>query len=253
MLTPLELSQLVKDPMLCWRLNERHYGNLQGLDKKETVQKYGPEQVQIWRRSFGTPPPLAELSHVNEINTDIEEYLSRHAPATARLRDSLRSKYSGTRDITDQLEYLRERELFEDLDTRGFESYQRAVVDLFENRELSQEQRELLDNVREYLRVRGESLKDTLARVKKWLRVEYLLWDENSKVLVVAHGNSLRALVKMLEKMGNEEILSYNIPTGSPILYELQGLSVVRKDFAEDPEVMAQRAKQVAEQSSKSA
>ena len=242
---------MVENPFLSWRLNERHYGNLQGLNKKETVEKYGEEQVQIWRRSFGTPPPLAPMSETNDIDLSIEEYLLKQPSFVSRLKNNLQSKYSNSEDITSQIEYLQNQGLFEDFNHNEFDNYQQAIVDLFQNKVLSESQNLLLNNEKEYLEVRGESLKDTLARVKKWLRVEYVLWEDFNNILVVAHGNSLRALVKMLEKMSNEDILKYNIPTGSPILYELHGLEVVGKDFAEDEAVMKERARKVAEQSSK--
>ena len=233
-------------------MNERHYGSLQGLNKKETVEKYGQEQVQIWRRSFGTPPPHAPMSDLNDIDTSIEEYLSQHPQFIARMKSNLQARFSDPEDIISQILYLQTQGLFEDLNHNEFDNYQQAVVDLFQNQNLSENQNNLLNNEKEYLAVRGESLKDTLARVKKWLRVEYMFWEDFNNILIVAHGNSLRALVKMLENMSDEEILKYNIPTGSPILYELHGLEVVGKDFAEDEAVMKERARKVAEQSSKS-
>ena len=66
----------MQNPQKSWRLNERHYGSLQGLNKQETVEKYGKEQVLIWRRSYDVPPPKAEENIVNEINEDIQNYLS---------------------------------------------------------------------------------------------------------------------------------------------------------------------------------
>jgi 2,3-bisphosphoglycerate-dependent phosphoglycerate mutase len=134
-----------------WRLNERHYGALQGLDKAQTVEKHGAAQVLIWRRSYDIPPPpLAES----------DERHPRHDPRYA------------------------------DLDPR--------------------------------LLPATESLKDTLARVLP-------LWNEEiapklragKNVLVTAHGNSIRALVKMLDNVPESEIVELNIPTGIPLLYEL--------------------------------
>ena len=238
--------------MLSWRLNERHYGELQGLDKKATVEKYGAEQVQIWRRSYATPPPLASQAQTNEIDRDIENYLTNSPLFIQRLGENLQNKYTNGNDIISQLDYLQTQGLFEDLHARDFEKYQQAIMDLFEKKVLTESQMGLLNDEKEYLDVRGESLKDTLARVKKWLRVEYLLWEDFHNILIVAHGNSLRALVKMLEKMSEDDILKYNIPTGSPILYELHGLDVVWKDFAEDESVIKEGARKVAEQTSKS-
>lgn len=134
-----------------WRLNERHYGALQGLNKAQTVEKHGAEQVKIWRRSYDIPPPALNLDD------------NRHP------------------------------------------RFERRYADLSPN-DLPA----------------SESLKDTLARVKPY-------WDSrlapalnaNKNVLVVAHGNSLRALVKMLDGMSDAEIVEFNIPTGIPIYYEL--------------------------------
>lgn len=135
-----------------WRLNERHYGALQGLNKSETAEKYGDEQVHIWRRSYDTPPP--------EMTTDDERYAG----------------------------HLR--------------VYQECMNP--EDIPLT------------------ESLKDTVARF-----VPY--FDEaiapqiraGRQVLIAAHGNSLRALVKYLDEMADDEITGVNIPTGIPLVYEL--------------------------------
>src|SRR6187549_3265209 len=134
-----------------WRLNERHYGALQGLDKAQTVEKHGEAQVKIWRRSYDIPPPPLEVSD------------KRHPIHDRR---------------------------YADLDPRLLPS--------------------------------TESLKDTLARVLP-------LWSEEiaprlrsgRNVLVAAHGNSLRAMVKMLDNVPESEIVELNIPTGVPLLYEL--------------------------------
>ncbi len=134
-----------------WRLNERHYGALQGLDKAETTARHGAEQVKVWRRSYDIPPP------------PLEEADERHPRHDAR--------YAG------------------------------------------------LDPA---LLPATESLKDTLARVLP-------IWEDRlapalragRNVLVVAHGNSLRAMVKMLEELGEDEIVELNIPTGVPRVYEL--------------------------------
>jgi len=134
-----------------WRLNERHYGALQGLNKAETAAKYGDEQVHIWRRSFDTPPPKLE-------KTD-ERY-----PANQRV-------YQG----------------------------------------LTEEQIPL-----------SESLKDTVARFIPYYQEEIEPQVKAGKqILIVAHGNSLRSLVKYLDDISDEEILQLNIPTGVPLVYEL--------------------------------
>ena len=160
-----------------WRLNERHYGALQGLNKAETSAKYGDEQVHIWRRSYATPPP--------EIDPDDERHPA-HDPRYAGI-----SGLPGT-----------------------------------------------------------ESLATTLERVKP-------CWDEliapelsNGKnVLIAAHGNSLRALVKMLDDVSEDEITGFNIPTGIPLAYELDDdLASVSSEFLGDPEAVAAAAAAVANQ-----
>jgi len=134
-----------------WSLNERHYGALQGLDKQDTANKYGSEQVQIWRRSYDvSPPALAE--------TD-----SRHPSCDRR--------YS----------HLQKEEL-----------------------------------------PCTESLKDTLNRVLPyWNEAIVPKLMEGKKVLISAHGNSIRALVKHLNNISDEDIVGLNIPTGIPLVYEL--------------------------------
>ena len=131
-----------------WRLNERHYGGLTGLDKAETAAKHGDDQVKVWRRSFDTPPPVLEAGSAFDLGTD-RRYAGIAIPAT-------------------------------------------------------------------------ESLKDTIARVLPY-------WESRiapelkagKRVLISAHGNSLRALVKHLSNIPDDEITELEIPTGQPIVYEL--------------------------------
>ncbi|MBD3420058.1 MAG: 2,3-diphosphoglycerate-dependent phosphoglycerate mutase [Chitinivibrionales bacterium] len=151
--TVLEDMDLMWIPVTrSWRLNERHYGALQGLDKKETVARHGEEQVQLWRRSYDTPPP--QLS-----------------------QDS--SYYPGN-------------------DPR------------YKN-ELSADQIPLT-----------ESLKDTVARfVPYWKETIAPQVAAGKKLIIAAHGNSLRALVQYLDELAPEEIVKLNIPTGIPLVYEL--------------------------------
>ncbi|MBL8994286.1 MAG: 2,3-bisphosphoglycerate-dependent phosphoglycerate mutase, partial [Spirochaetia bacterium] len=134
-----------------WRLNERHYGMLQGLDKAETAKKYGAEQIAIWRRSYDTPPPpLDEKS----------EYYPGKDP-----------RYQG----------------------------------------LSKKELPLC-----------ESLKDTVARFMPFYEGTILpRLKAGKKVLIAAHGNTIRALVKYLDHMSEAEIAELNIPTGTPLVYEL--------------------------------
>jgi len=134
-----------------WRLNERHYGALQGLNKAQTVEKHGEAQVKIWRRSYDVPPPALAADDPRHPRFD-----PRYAGIDAALLPA------------------------------------------------------------------AESLKDTLARVLPFWEsriVPELRGGRN--VLIVAHGNSLRALVKMLDRMSESDIVEFNIPTGVPMLYEL--------------------------------
>jgi 2,3-bisphosphoglycerate-dependent phosphoglycerate mutase len=162
-----------------WRLNERHYGDLQGLDKAETTKKHGAEQVKIWRRSYDTtPPPLSE-------------------------DDPRQPKY----------------------DPR------------YANLEASE-------------LPATESLKLTLDRVEVYWNetiIPELLAGKN--VLIAAHGNSLRALVKMLEGISEQDIIELNIPTGVPRVYELDSnLQPLRAEYLGDAEAVAAAAAAVANQ-----
>lgn len=160
-----------------WRLNERHYGALQGLNKAETAARYGDEQVHIWRRSYDIPPP--------ELAMDDE----RH-PAHDK-------RYAGIANLP-----------------------------------------------------ATESLATTLARVAPcWNDVIAPQLEAGKNVLIAAHGNSLRALVKMLDEISDEEITGFNIPTGIPLAYELDDkLRPVQRQFLGDPEKIAAAAAAVAAQ-----
>ena len=160
-----------------WRLNERHYGALQGLNKAETAAKYGDEQVLKWRRSYDIPPPPLEL--------DDERHPS-HDP-----------RYAGIQELP-----------------------------------------------------ATESLATTLERVRPcWEQQIAPAVREGKDVLVVAHGNSLRAMVKMLDQMSDEEIVGFNIPTGIPMDYELDDdLKPISRRFLGDPDAIAKAAAAVAAQ-----
>jgi len=162
-----------------WELNERHYGALQGLDKKETVARHGAEQVQTWRRSYATPPPPLESDD------------PRHPAGDPR--------YAG-------------------IDPARLPA--------------------------------SESLKDTLDRVQPyWEQAIVPSIRAGKRVLIAAHGNSLRALVKMLDGMSEEDIVGFNIPTGIPLVYELDDkLNSIGRDFLGDPEAVAAAAQAVANQ-----
>src|SRR5512140_3335302 len=150
-----------------WRLNERHYGALQGLNKSETAAKFGDEQVKIWRRSYDVPPPKLEESDPRN-------------PAK---------------------------------DPR-YQSFRKSDLPL------------------------TECLKDTVARVLPfWHDVVSPMIRNGKKVLIAAHGNSLRALVKYLDNISEQEILGMNIPTGIPLVYELdKDLKPIKHYYLGDPE-----------------
>ena len=160
-----------------WELNERHYGALQGLHKSQVAAEYGEEQVQIWRRSYDTPPP--------PLNNDDE----RHP---------------------------------------RFEIRYASVSDL----------------------PASESLKDTLLRVKPYWQTKIMpSLLGNQDVLIVAHGNSLRAMVKMIENISDKEIMNFNIPTGIPLAYEFNdNLKPIKQGFIGDPETIEKAAQAVANQ-----
>ncbi len=159
-----------------WRLNERHYGGLQGLNKAETAKKYGDDQVLVWRRSYDTPPPALEKTDPRWEGGD-RRYAGIEAPLT-------------------------------------------------------------------------ECLKDTVARVLPF-------WNESmapairsgQRVLVAAHGNSIRALVKYLDGISDSDIVGLNIPNGIPLVYELDAdLKPIRHYYLGDAEAAAKAAAAVANQ-----
>ncbi len=160
-----------------WRLNERHYGALQGLNKAETAAKYGDDQVHIWRRSYDIPPP------------ELEQDDDRHPAQDPR--------YAGIDGLPGT-----------------------------------------------------ESLKITLDRVRpSWTELIAPDLKAGKDVLIAAHGNSLRALVKMLDGVSDEEITGFNIPTGIPLAYELDDdLNPKSREFLGDPEAVAKAAAAVAAQ-----
>ena len=165
-----------------WRLNERHYGALQGLNKAQTVEKHGAAQVKIWRRSYDIAPPPLDAND------------KRHPRFDPRYASIDFSQLPAT-----------------------------------------------------------ESLKDTLARVLP-------IWESRissdllagRNVLIAAHGNSLRALVKMLDDIPEEKIVELNIPTGVPLLYELDAqLKPIRSRYLGDPQAIAAAAEAVRQQAEK--
>ena len=146
-----EIDELHIPVVKSWRLNERHYGALQGLNKAETAKKYGDEQVHIWRRSFDVPPPALEDDDERNVKFDAK---------------------------------------YKDLDPKDMP--------------------------------KGESLKDTINRVMPFWESDISKSIKSGKnVIIAAHGNSLRALIKYLLEIDNEKILDLNLPTGVPLIFEI--------------------------------
>jgi 2,3-bisphosphoglycerate-dependent phosphoglycerate mutase len=164
-----------------WRLNERHYGALQGLNKSETTKQYGEAQVKLWRRSYDVRPPALELQDLRH---------PRHDP---------------------RYKLLQPNQLPE-----------------------------------------SECLKDTVERViPYWLDYIAPVVKSGQLVLIAAHGNSLRALVKHLDGISDEEIADVNIPTGIPLVYELdQDLRPIKHYYLGDPEQVKAAMQAVANQAS---
>jgi 2,3-bisphosphoglycerate-dependent phosphoglycerate mutase len=165
-----------------WQLNERHYGALQGLNKAETTEKYGKEQVIAWRRSYSTPPPALDLND------------ERHPRFDRR--------YAGL--STEELPAC-------------------------------------------------ESLSLTLDRVLPyWQEIIVPHLQDGERVLITAHGNSLRALVKHLDNISDDEIVELNIPTGVPLVYELDdNLKPIKHYYLGDEEAVKAKAAAVAKQAEK--
>jgi 2,3-bisphosphoglycerate-dependent phosphoglycerate mutase len=162
-----------------WQLNERHYGNLQGLNKAEMAEKFGEEQVHIWRRSYDVPPPVLEES---------DERHPKHDPRYASL-------------TPEQLPAT-------------------------------------------------ESLKITLERVLPYWHSQLVpAITSGKRIIIAAHGNSMRALVKYLDNISEDEITGLNIPTGLPLVYELdKDLQPIKSYYLGDPEEAAKKAAAVANQ-----
>ena len=162
-----------------WRLNERHYGDLQGANKREMVKKYGKDQVHIWRRSYDVPPP--KLNPVDERNPKNDQRYSGLEPDEVPLTESLKLT------IDRVLPYWHER------------------------------------------------IATELGRGKQ--------------VLIASHGNSIRALVKYLDNVSDTDITSLNIPTGTPLVYELDGdLAPVRSFYLADAGEVEKASQAVADQ-----
>lgn len=176
----LDQMDLMWIPVECeWRLNERHYGTLQGLNKMQTAQKYGEKQVKIWRRSCDIPPPALTLS---------DERYPKYAP---------------------RYQKLDEKEL-----------------------------------------PLSECLNDTTERVLPlWHERIAPMIKQGKKIIIVAHGNSLRGLVRFLDNISDREIVELNIPTGVPLIYELDSdLKPIKHYFLGDAETIKKAVTAVANQ-----
>tara|TARA_A100001015_G_scaffold317559_1_gene434872 strand:- start:1223 stop:1966 length:744 start_codon:yes stop_codon:yes gene_type:complete len=151
-------NEIIKD----WRLNERHYGDLQGLNKSETASKYGEKQVHIWRRSFDTPPPMLQKDD---------------------------SRYKEVEN-----------------------AYKRLNV----------------SNA-----IKGESLKNVIDRLNPfWKKYYSNIMKIRGNHIIVAHSNSLRAIIKILDNLSDQEIMNVNIPTGIPLVYTFnQGNKIINKKY----------------------
>lgn len=177
-----EMDQLWLPVIKHWRLNERHYGALQGLNKAETAAKHGEAQVKIWRRSYDIPPP--------PLTPDDERWSGRDPRYKALAPSEIPA---------------------------------------------------------------SESLKDTVARfLPYWHETIAPAISSGTRVLIAAHGNSLRALVKYLDNVSEADIVGLNIPTGIPLVYELDDrLQPLRHYYLGDPEAAAKAAAAVANQGSR--
>jgi len=162
-----------------WKLNERHYGALQGLNKAETSDQYGEEQVHIWRRSFDVPPPV----------------LTADDPRNPALQTMYRDVPASELPLT-------------------------------------------------------ESLKDTIRRVTPYYEtVIHPQMSAGKRVLIAAHGNSLRALMMYLEQLTPEQIMQVNLPTGVPLVYELnESGAMLHKHYLGDAQAVAQKMQKVSDQ-----
>ncbi|MBP7849080.1 MAG: 2,3-diphosphoglycerate-dependent phosphoglycerate mutase [Lentimicrobiaceae bacterium] len=178
-LTLEEMDLLWIPEFKTWRLNEKHYGMLQGLNKAETAAKYGDEQVLLWRRSYDIPPPALDDDHPLSSRNDrkYQEMPRLEIPAT-------------------------------------------------------------------------EALKHTIDRiVPYWLEELEPSLRHHGQILIAAHGNSLRGIVKYLKNMSEEAIIAFNIPTGIPYVFEFDGdMKLVRDFFLGDPEEIKKLMDQVANQ-----
>lgn len=146
-----------------------------------------------------------------------------------RLKKLLNFHYKNFGEIEMVLEYLLDNSLFEDMSKSEFLNFKSVFEDFYKGKELTKKEQNILCLENEYFNVNTESLEDTEKRVLKWLRIEYLFWKHEEYQLVIGHSNSLRGLVKFLEKINDKDIENLSIPTGKPILFELNGFQLNQK------------------------
>jgi len=174
-----QLKKSSLDTIYSWRLNERHYGSLQGLNKSQTAQKYGDEQVLLWRRSYDIPPPSMGCHDKRHPKNDV---------------------------------------LYKHIDPQKLPS--------------------------------SESLKDTLERVMPlWKNQIISKIKSGNNIIIVAHGNSLRAIVKILKKINKKDIVNLNIPTGVPYIFDLNNkLEAINDYFLGNQDEILKKIKDVSNQ-----
>ena len=168
----------IEDIQYDWRLNERHYGALQGLNKSETATKYGEKQVHIWRRSYDIPPPLLQK------------------------KDNKQLAFS-----------------------KKFKKIDQEIPC-------------------------GESLSNVVERLNPFLTKYFnMIKAKPGNYLIVAHSNSLRAIIKILDKLSEEEIIEVNIPTGVPLIYEFNNdFNIINKEYLIDEETLKMKEEVVKKQ-----
>lgn len=151
-----------------------------------------------------------------------QEFLSRFG-------NLLRANHESFETINAELEYLRDKSLFMEMTESQFQDYKSVLKEFYLGKILTDEETSVISSEKEFFLVEGESLADTQKRVLKWLRTEYLLWKDQSCFLSVMHANSIRSLIKYFENIDDLEIEKLSVPTGKPILFEMNGVDFLQK------------------------
>jgi 2,3-bisphosphoglycerate-dependent phosphoglycerate mutase len=147
------------------------------------------------------------------------------------LRAKLQQNFGDFAEVEEQLEFLRDNDLFQEMSQKKFDMFKSSLRLLHEGIPLTSPQEKSVCSESEFFEVRSESLADTEQRVLKWLRMEYLFWNMGETVLVVSHSNTLRGLLKFLLCIEDSLIPDLHIPTGTPLLVDIQGLSVTNQSI----------------------